>query len=176
MASEAQLSISTSIGDITFMRPDFNTQMRTWEHLDEEMAADMRNDLDPSECLVMHRIWWLVNDDCDGTTCRCGRVSLLEVLDAAPPSLHIDIVAVHIHEMRASFSHYWSGDALLSPHSAAPTADQISGACSGCITGGGSHVAQVAYESEALAVEFGEILARWPVVAAAGLNEMLEQN
>lgn len=101
------------------------------------------------------KIWWVESADCD-TLCECGQVALIAALSILPQELHRDAVKMHGEQMRDLFSHFWSGQALITG-----TSSDVCDACSNCLTDGSEHVWEVYADACMLAEEFGEALASY---------------
>lgn len=101
------------------------------------------------------KIWWVESANCD-TFCECGQVALIAALSMLPQDLHREAVTMHGEQMRDLFSHFWSGQALITG-----TSSDVCDACSNCLTDGTDHIWEVYADACLLAEEFGEALASY---------------
>lgn len=102
------------------------------------------------------RSWWWLDDDCDGSPCTCGRLTLLEALERLRPELRGEAIRAHADEMRRAYDHFWAGQAVASGVCTA-----LGAVCVDCLVHGARHVWSVYEEASMLAEEFGEALAAY---------------
>lgn len=100
--------------------------------------------------------WWWLDDDCDGSPCTCGRLTLLEALERLRPELRGEAIRAHADEMRRAYDHFWAGQAVASGVCTA-----LGAVCVDCLVHGARHVWSVYEEASMLAEEFGEALAAY---------------
>jgi hypothetical protein len=102
------------------------------------------------------RSWWWFSDDCDGSPCTCGRLTLLEALERLQPGLRAEAVRAHADEMRRAYDHFWAGQAVASGVTTA-----LGAVCVDCLVNGARHVWTIYEEASTLAEEFGEALSAY---------------
>jgi hypothetical protein len=157
---------------------DFGDGDRVFDYMrDAEAEIDeLLSDDDVDEELVwelasmfsVHRFaatWWRSGDN-HGNDCRCGPVTLLEVLqDFVVGDGRQVALDAHLTVLHGAWDHFWSGDSLIRSGSST-----IGGACAYCIGEGRTHLSDVLDEARSLAEDLGEALAAFKTNIAIGVG------
>jgi hypothetical protein len=103
--------------------------------------------------------WWFEQQGCNPEDenshqqCRCGRVTLLEVLDTLTPGDQQAAIEAHNSLQHAVWNHFWSADALVCGD------EELGDVCADCFIEGGDHVVDLQTAAENLGVELAEAIA-----------------